>query len=153
MADAADRAASYDEARIHLRAGGRDRQVAVPVPLGPRSLLDLLPPARVIAQALAALAAEAAAEQGQAVACRPGCAACCRQYASISVVEAEALARLIARLPPPKRDAVCERFDAALLRLEGAGLLDPRAPRGTRRITLPPRHTPAATAAATSSTP
>ncbi|MBM4036955.1 MAG: hypothetical protein FJ290_00445 [Planctomycetes bacterium] len=140
----------HDEARLHLEVDGSELLVSVPVPLGPRTLLDLLPAARAIAQALAAHAAEAAAARGRTITCRRGCAACCRQYLSISVVEAEALARAVAGLPAQRRDAVQQRFDAALLRLEQAGLLDPGAPRGGRRITLPPRETPAATVAATS---
>lgn len=149
MTDAAETAEGWDEARLHLRVGGRERRVSVPVPLGPRTLLDLLPAARAIAEGLSALIAKAASDGGRAITCRPGCAACCRQYLSISVVEAEALARAVARLPAPRRDAVRRRFDATLVRLEQTGLLDPDAPRGDRRITVSPRESPAATAAAT----
>ncbi len=138
----AEATGEHDEGRLHLRVGGCERLVSVPVPLGPRTLLDLLPAARALAEALAALAAEAARAQGRTITCRRGCTPCCHQYLSISVVEAEALARAIARLPAPHRDAVQRRFDATLVRLEQAGLLDPHAPRGNRRITVA-NHKPA----------
>jgi len=145
----AETTGEQDEARIHLRVDRRERQVSVPVPLGPRTFLDLLPAARAVAQGLSTLAAEAALDEGRAIACRRGCTACCRQYLSISVVEAEALARVVAGLPAPRRDTVQQRFGATLLRLEQAGLLDPHAPRGGRRITVSPHERTAATAAAT----
>jgi len=85
---------------------------------------DLAPAFRRIADALVALAVAQAAASGQAVTCRAGCGACCRQLVPLAEPELIALARLVERLPEPRQATIRARFAAALTTLESAGLLD-----------------------------
>ena len=64
---------------------------------------------------------------------------------AISVVEAEALAGVVAAMPPERQAAVRGRFADAVRRLEGAGLLDPAAPPGDRFLKATDRGDKAAT--------
>lgn len=134
----ADPAASIDTeiARIHLDMLGELRVFPVLIRLGRRSLLDLLPPARELTEQAAAVAVAQARDRGEQISCRAGCGACCRQLVAISVLEALALAELVATLPPAARERVRARFGDAVHRLESAGLLDPAAPKGQRVLTI-----------------
>jgi Fe-S-cluster containining protein len=88
-------------------------------------------PATEIVPALQGLvnAVVAAAEAGQAISCRKGCGACCRQLVPISRTEGERLVALIDAMPEPRRADVLARFADAAATLERAGLsaalLDP----------------------------
>ena len=66
-----------DTANLHLRLLGEDRTVSVPVPLGRRTLLDLLPAARAVTEQAVAVAVDRARAQGRPASCRVGCGACC----------------------------------------------------------------------------
>ena len=66
-----------DVAHLHLNVLGRDRELEIPVRVGPADVLDLLSPARAIASEVAAIAAEDARSKGREVTCRAGCGACC----------------------------------------------------------------------------
>ncbi len=124
----------YDTAVVHLWILGEELTFPVRVPLGPRRPIDLLPAARELTHRATAAALAHARAQGREISCRPGCGACCRQLVALSVVEAQALAGAVADLPPDRQREVRGRFASALLRLEEAGLLDPRAPRGGRAL-------------------
>ncbi len=123
-----------DVAHLHLNVLGRDRELEIPVRVGPADVLDLLSPARAIASEVAAIAAEDARSKGREVTCRAGCGACCRQVVPISVVEATALAELVSAMPPERRARVQRRFSEAVRRLETTRLIDRRAPRGHRAL-------------------
>ncbi|HEX5218565.1 MAG TPA: YkgJ family cysteine cluster protein [Verrucomicrobiae bacterium] len=84
----------------------------------------LLPGARELANAVAALGEARAHRAGFKISCAKGCGACCRQLVPISPTEARALAALVAALPPQRAAAVRQRFADALSRMEAAGLLD-----------------------------
>jgi Fe-S-cluster containining protein len=63
--------------------------------------------------------------EGERVSCAKGCSACCRaQPVPITPPEAFALARLVERLPEPRRTAVRSAFAAAVERVRAAGLYD-----------------------------
>ncbi len=123
-------------ARIHLDMLGELRVFPVLIRLGRRSLPDLLPPARELTEQAAAVAIARARGRGEQITCRAGCGACCRQLVAISVVEALALAELVAELPPARQERVRARFSDAARRLESAGLLDAGAPRGQRVLMI-----------------
>jgi Fe-S-cluster containining protein len=101
-------------------------------------------PATAVVPALQDLvnAVVAEAEKDQAISCRKGCGACCRQLVPISRTEGERLLELIDGLAPARRDAVMARFNAAAASLRGAGLaeslLDPdkRAGKSDRELSL-----------------
>jgi Fe-S-cluster containining protein len=94
------------------------------VPAGPARLIELLPLVRSLADSVVGAAAGAAEEQGQAVSCKKGCGACCRQLVPIAEVEARRIGDLIDGLPEPRRSEVRARFAGARRRLQEAGLLD-----------------------------
>src|SRR5688572_26641539 len=119
---------------IEVELCDRPRSIPVAVPQGPSTLLDLLPAARALADAVSNAGIDDAKHQGRCVSCSAGCAACCRQMVGISAVEAQALAELVAAMPPERRAVIEARFADAVRRLETAGLLDPNAPKGERRL-------------------
>ena len=60
---------------------------------------------------------------GEAISCRAGCGACCRQIVPISQAEARALVRLVDAMPESQRSLVRKRFHAALETFDASGLL------------------------------
>jgi Fe-S-cluster containining protein len=64
----------------------------------------------------------AARQMGEAVSCRKGCAACCRQMVAVGELEAHYLRDLVACLPEPRRTEIRARFAAARQRFAQAGL-------------------------------
>jgi Fe-S-cluster containining protein len=134
-----------DTANLHLQLLGEEHTVPVPVPLGRRTVLDLLPAARALADRATAVAVGQAEAAGRPISCRKGCGACCRQLVAISVVEAESLAGVVAAMPPERQAVVRRRFADAVRRLEEAGLLDPAAPPGDRLFKATDRGDKAAT--------
>lgn len=119
-----------DEAKIRLPLFGEEREISCQVRLGRRALDDLLPAAREISRQVSAAAVAQAEAAGRAVSCRAGCAHCCRHLAPVAPIEALALAKLVAAMPPARRDAVRQRFAGAVARMEELGILDRAAPRG-----------------------
>src|SRR5229473_8375929 len=96
----------------------------VTVPKGPTRLIQLLPLAQALTDAAVNAAVKATEEQGQAISCRKGCGACCRQMVPISEVEARRIREVIEELPEPRRSEVLARFGEARRRLEASGLLE-----------------------------
>lgn len=109
--------------RVRLPIWGGQREIDLPVPGGQGSLLTVLPAARKLTYEMMRLSEEREAAEGRRVSCKAGCGACCRQLVPISLVEAKSLATTVEKLPPARREAIKRRFQAALARLEGAGLL------------------------------
>jgi Fe-S-cluster containining protein len=129
--------ATDDTANIHLRLLGEEHVFPVPLPLGRRTLLDLLPAARELSNRATAVGVERSRGEGREISCRAGCGACCRQLVAISFVEAQSLADLVADMPPERQAFIRERFADAVRRLEADGLLDPKEPRGERSVQAP----------------
>jgi Fe-S-cluster containining protein len=125
-----DKTRRYDDAFVHLDVLGHACTIEARVRVGEARPTDILPLARAIASRTSEIGAAVAAERGQTVSCRAGCAACCRHIVPVAPLEALALARLVKALPPKRREIVRRRFAAALRRLEDLGLLDRNAPRG-----------------------
>jgi len=94
-------------------------------------------PASEIVPALQGLvnAVVAAAEKDQAVSCRKGCGACCRQLVPISRTEGERLLQLIDTMPAERRKALSRRFEAAASAIEAAGFKE-RGERTDRELSL-----------------
>jgi Fe-S-cluster containining protein len=92
-------------------------------------------PAAEIVPALQGLvnAVVAAAEKGQAISCRKGCGACCRQLVPVSRTEGERLLQVVDALPLDRREALLARFVAAEAAIEAAGLTD-RSGRSDREL-------------------
>lgn len=99
-------------------------KTTIAAPTGPTRLIQLLPLANALADAVTGMAEQALAKRGEKITCRKGCAACCRPLVPISQVEARRLRELVENLPEPRRSEVVARFVEAVRRLEQAGLLD-----------------------------
>jgi Fe-S-cluster containining protein len=94
-------------------------------------------PATEVVPALQGLvnAVVAAAEKDQAISCRKGCGACCRQLVPISRTEGERLLQLIETMPVERRTELGRRFAAAATAIKAAGL-DQRGARSDRELSL-----------------
>ncbi len=132
--DTADHGVRFTRANLHLRILGQDRTVSVDVPQGPARLGDLLPAAQQLCNEATAASVERVEAQGRKITCRKGCGACCRQLVPVSLVEALALSDLVDAMPAGRQALVRQRFADALARLEQAGLLDAKEPRGRRAL-------------------
>jgi len=104
--------------RIALRRPGWGVETTVEAPAAPVPLEAWLPLLQSLADRSAAAAAEAAGREGARVSCA------CRQIIAISLVEAQALARLVSRLPEPRRSQVRARFAAGLAKVAASGVLE-----------------------------
>src|SRR5688572_2748512 len=76
----------------------------------------------VLRQAADRLLSEAARQQGVEPACRPGCAACCRQLVPLAAAEAADLRQRIAEMPEAPRARLKARFGRAVGELDRAHL-------------------------------
>lgn len=94
------------------------------VPAGQTNLTQILPVLQSLQDAyLDGVIGEVTAS-GQAVSCRAGCGACCRQMAPLTLIEAEWLSGWIRSLPEPRRRELAGRFEQAVQALTASGLRD-----------------------------
>lgn len=111
--------------RFSLTVLGRPVEVVTDAPPERARLDELLPPLRALDNAVVDRAVEAVEAAGERVSCARGCANCCkRQPVPVTPPEALALARLVDRLPEPRRSAVRAAFAGAVDQLRDAGLYD-----------------------------
>ncbi len=82
----------------------------VPVPEAPARPKDLVRTAQVLTDALVQRAVNSTRD---AISCRKGCGACCRQVVPVSQPEARHIADVIEQLPTERRTIIRERFAAA----------------------------------------
>jgi Fe-S-cluster containining protein len=111
-------------ANVGLSGPDWQLQARMTVPAGPARLGELLPLVQSLADGVVGAAVKATEEQGEAVSCKKGCGACCRQLVPIAEVEARRIRDLVDGLPEPRRSRVRDRFAQARRWLEAAGLLD-----------------------------
>ncbi len=97
-----------------LEAGGRTIEASARVPTAPVRVLDVLPVLLAVDGAIVEAAIEQAGEAGQAISCRAGCGACCRQIVPISETEARYISETVASMPPERQARVKARFEAGL---------------------------------------
>lgn len=125
------KAKKLEDAKVHLDVFGQMRVVDTQVRVGrDATLLDLLPTARDISHELTRASIEKSVSEGESIACKAGCAACCRPLIPISVLEATALLEVVRKMPPEESARVRQRFAAAVKTMEDAGLVDRDAPKG-----------------------
>jgi Fe-S-cluster containining protein len=125
---------AQETANLHLQLLGQEHCVSVPIPQGQQPVTALLPAAWELTGRIMDIAEAAALREGRRVSCCAGCGACCRQLVVISLAEAQALAELVAALPPERQAVIRRRFAEAIARMESEGMLDPREPKGERRL-------------------
>jgi Fe-S-cluster containining protein len=109
---------------VELVARDWKLKTTIAAPAGPTRLVQLLPLANALSDAVTNMAEQALEKQGEKISCKKGCAACCRSMVPISQVEARRFHELVANLPEPRRSQVLAGFGEALRRLAAAGLLD-----------------------------
>jgi Fe-S-cluster containining protein len=109
---------------VELVAADWKLKTTISAPAGPRRLIQLLPLANALADAVTGMAERALEKQGEKISCRKGCAACCRSMIPISEVEARRMRELVENLPEPRRSQVVTRFAEVLRHLDQAGLVD-----------------------------
>jgi Fe-S-cluster containining protein len=112
------------EFQLQLRVGAEVVDARGEVLDAPVTLRALLPVLHGLSGSILGSLSRQAAAQGREITCGAGCGACCRQPVPVGEDEARALALLVDQMPRARRDAVRARFDAALSRLESAGLLE-----------------------------
>jgi Fe-S-cluster containining protein len=105
-----------------VRIGEDTVEVKFTVPEDACAPEALLPGAQELANQIAELGATRARRAGHQISCTKGCGACCRQLVPISPTEARHLAARVAAMPPERATEIRKRFDAALFRIEAAGL-------------------------------
>ena len=112
-------------ADLRVNIGSEPVHLQITVPTGPAPIGRMLPVFQGLGDVVVEVGERKAVRAGEAVSCRAGCGACCRQVVPVSPSEARALARLVAALPEPRRAEVRGRFETALRRLRAAGVLQP----------------------------
>ena len=110
-------AEAHSTATLRLSVGDLRIVHPITVPTGPVSAAEVVPALQGLVNAVVA-----AAEAGQAISCRKGCGACCRQLVPVSRTEAERLLSTVAALPAERRAVLESRFAAAEAALSAADL-------------------------------
>lgn len=115
-----------DSVRISLRVIGESVAAEVPRPPATIPIAGVLPFLYQLDDATIDVSAKrAVADRGEAISCAKGCSTCCRaQPVPVTPVEAVALAKLVERLPEPRRTEVRAAFAANAARLQEAGLVE-----------------------------
>ena len=93
------------------------------LPTGPARVVDLLPILHQLSDAMTDIGIQEATSDGKTITCAPHCGACCRQMVPITYSEARLLVEWMIDLPEERRMELMARFDAAVARMEGSGLL------------------------------
>lgn len=128
------KAATYDDAKLHLNVLGADHEITCKVRLGRVRLAELVPLVRSISASIVSIATEHAAGEGKAISCQRGCTHCCRQLVPVAPLEAKRLAEVVAAMPQKERAGILERFAKAIKTLETAGLVSGKSPSGQRAM-------------------
>ena len=111
--------------RFALSVMGRPVVVETEAPPERARFDELLPALRAVEDAVVDAAVKNVEAEGARVSCAEGCSTCCkRQLVPVTPPEALAIARLVDRLPEPRRSAVRAAFALALEKLKAAGLYD-----------------------------
>jgi Fe-S-cluster containining protein len=107
----------HSTATLRLTVGTLRIAHPITVPNAPVPAVEIVP----VLQGLVNAVVEAA-EAGQAISCRKGCGACCRQLVPVSRTEGERLLQFVDSLPDERRKPLMARFAAAEAAIESAGL-------------------------------
>ena len=123
-----------ETANIHLEVYGREHVFPLEFQLGEQTIGGILPFAQQLTNELTALSIAQVESEGKKISCQMGCGACCRQLVAISLVEAQDLARVVSEMPPERQAVIRDRFAKGIAKLEAAGLLDAKEPKGDRDL-------------------
>jgi len=113
------------DVRVVIRINGKPVRIETRVSEGSARLDELLPALRTVDDRLIDTVIASVKRRGGRISCAKGCSTCCRtQPVPITPPETSALARLVARLPEPRRTVVRSAFAAAAERLRAADLYE-----------------------------
>lgn len=112
------------KASFSLPVGGGYLNASVQVPSGRTTLTELLPIIQNLDNAIVGRVIEEAQANGTPISCRAGCSACCRQFVSVNLFEAEAILDWIRSQPEERQAEIEARFQRALARLNAAGVIE-----------------------------
>ena len=110
---------AHSTATLRLAVGTLRIAHPITVPSGRVAAVEVVPALQGLVNAVVA-----AAESGQAISCRKGCGACCRQLVPVSRSEGERLLGVIEGLPAERRAHLAERFAAAEAAIVAGGLAE-----------------------------
>jgi Fe-S-cluster containining protein len=100
--------------QLELTICDRTINAHINVPTAPMRVADLLPILHAFDDAVLGMAADKTGSDGKTISCGAGCGACCRQLTPIAESEAVYLAEIVAAAPAERRNALRERFRAAV---------------------------------------
>ena len=92
----------HSTATLRLTVGTLRIAHPITVPNAPVPAAEIVPALQGLVNAVVE-----AAEAGQAISCRKGCGACCRQLVPVSRTEGERLLRLVEAMPDERRAGTC----------------------------------------------
>ena len=110
---------AHSTATLRLAVGPLRIAHPISVPSGRIAAAEVVPALQGLVNAVVG-----AAEAGQAISCRKGCGACCRQLVPVSRSEGERLLDVIEGLPADRRAHLAERFAAAEAAIVAGGLAE-----------------------------
>jgi Fe-S-cluster containining protein len=101
------------ELKLRIHAPDRFLDANVHLPDQPLRPFELLPILYGLTDAVVSMSEARVTESGEAITCRAGCGACCRQLVPVSEAEAVHLAGVVAAMPEQRRTQIAERFREA----------------------------------------
>lgn len=128
-------AEAHSTATLRLTVGDLRIVHPITVPSAPVPATDVVPALQALVNAVVAAAEAGLVKSGEAISCRKGCGACCRQLVPVSRTEGERLLALVETMAVERRDRLQARFATAQAMLDDAGLLN-RAGRSDRELSL-----------------
>jgi Fe-S-cluster containining protein len=114
----------WTDVSLKLTLLGHEVPVQARIPISAVRVQDVLPALYALADAIVVFTTRLVEAQGKMISCGAGCCHCCRAPVPIAPAEALYLAELVESMPPPRRTAIQQRFEAAVEHLREAGLLD-----------------------------
>jgi Fe-S-cluster containining protein len=128
-------AEAHSTATLRLTVGDLRIVHPITVPSGPVAAADVVPALQGLVNAVVEAAEAGLMKSGEAISCRKGCGACCRQLVPVSRTEGERLLALVETMPAGRREALHSRFAAAEAIIADAGLAE-RGQRTDRELSL-----------------
>lgn len=95
---------------LQLDIGGEHFDLHLEIPATPVKPQRMLPVFQTLTNTIVARGIERSEAAGNAISCKSGCGACCRQPLLISEAEAYNLAEMVKAMPEPRREIVKKRF-------------------------------------------
>lgn len=96
--------------KIELMHEGRPIRMQVTVPAAPVKPRRMLPVFQKMTDAFVDISVRAVEARGEAISCKAGCGACCRQPVPLAPMEVYQIAELVASMPEPRQSEIRKRF-------------------------------------------